>query len=55
MFHTGDVSVATGAADCPYYAKAELLADDLAQNLDDFNLHKIVVHPDKWQVCTATQ
>ncbi|XP_077993470.1 putative malate dehydrogenase 1B [Glandiceps talaboti] len=41
--------VIAGIADCPYYAKAELLADDLKTNLPDFKIHKIVKHPDDWQ------
>ncbi|XP_032866870.1 putative malate dehydrogenase 1B isoform X2 [Tyto alba] len=38
-----------GKADCPYYAKAELLADYLQGNLPDFRVHKITQHPDKWE------
>ncbi|XP_070535928.1 putative malate dehydrogenase 1B [Ptychodera flava] len=41
--------VIAGKADCPYYAKAELLADDLKTNLPDFKIHKIVKTPDEWQ------
>ncbi|XP_013405510.1 putative malate dehydrogenase 1B [Lingula anatina] len=41
--------VLAGAANCPYFARCELLADTLADNLEDFKLHKIVVQPDKWQ------
>ncbi|NXG58550.1 MDHC protein, partial [Hemiprocne comata] len=43
------VDVFTGKADCPYYAKAELLADYLQANLPDFRVHKITQHPDKWE------
>ncbi|NWR44278.1 MDHC3 dehydrogenase, partial [Regulus satrapa] len=39
----------TGKADCPHYAKAELLADYLQANLPDFRVHKITQHPDKWE------
>ncbi|PIK60209.1 putative malate dehydrogenase 1B-like [Apostichopus japonicus] len=32
----------TGSANCPYFARAELLADNLETNLPDFKVHKIV-------------
>uniref|UniRef100_A0A8D1F1C8 Putative malate dehydrogenase 1B n=1 Tax=Sus scrofa TaxID=9823 RepID=A0A8D1F1C8_PIG len=41
--------VLAGRADCPYYAKAELLADYLQKNLPDFRMHKITQHPDIWE------
>ncbi|XP_012781382.2 putative malate dehydrogenase 1B isoform X1 [Ochotona princeps] len=41
--------VIAGKADCPYYAKAELLADYLQKNLPDFHIYKIVQHPDIWE------
>ncbi|XP_061860836.1 putative malate dehydrogenase 1B isoform X2 [Colius striatus] len=41
--------VLAGKANCPYYAKAELLADYLQANLPDFRVHKITQHPDKWE------
>uniref|UniRef100_A0A8C2GXB4 Malate dehydrogenase 1B, NAD (soluble) n=1 Tax=Cyprinus carpio TaxID=7962 RepID=A0A8C2GXB4_CYPCA len=41
--------VLAGKADCPYYAKAELLADVLQRNLPDFHIHKICVHPSDWE------
>ncbi|CAN0135255.1 unnamed protein product [Bubo scandiacus] len=41
--------VLAGKANCPYYAKAELLADYLQVNLPDFRVHKITQHPDKWE------
>ncbi|XP_043096740.1 putative malate dehydrogenase 1B [Puntigrus tetrazona] len=41
--------VLAGKADCPYYAKAELLADLLQRNLPDFHIHKICVHPSDWE------
>ncbi|KAM9235845.1 putative malate dehydrogenase 1B [Leptosomus discolor] len=45
----GVITVFTGKANCPYYAKAELLADYLQANLPDFRVHKITQHPDKWE------
>ncbi|XP_030065599.1 putative malate dehydrogenase 1B [Microcaecilia unicolor] len=41
--------VLAGRADCPYYAKAEALADFLTKSLDDFKVHKITHHPDDWE------
>ncbi|XP_060224470.1 putative malate dehydrogenase 1B isoform X1 [Meriones unguiculatus] len=41
--------VIAGKADCPYYAKAEILADYLAKNLPDFQIFKITQHPDVWE------
>ncbi|XP_057601922.1 putative malate dehydrogenase 1B isoform X2 [Hippopotamus amphibius kiboko] len=41
--------VLAGRADCPYYAKAELVADYLQKNLPDFRIHKITQHPDVWE------
>ncbi|XP_025748491.1 putative malate dehydrogenase 1B isoform X1 [Callorhinus ursinus] len=41
--------VLAGRADCPYYAKAELLADYLQKNLPDFRVHKITQHPHVWE------
>ncbi|NXG18913.1 MDHC protein, partial [Grallaria varia] len=43
------VAVFTGKANCPYYAKAEHLADFLQANLPSFRVHKITQHPDKWE------
>ncbi|NXY29035.1 MDH dehydrogenase, partial [Pomatorhinus ruficollis] len=43
------VAMFTGKANCPYYAKAELLADYLQTNLPSFRVHKIIQHPDKWE------
>lgn len=40
--------VIAGRADCPYYAKSELLADKLATNLEAFSVHKVTVRPDEW-------
>ena len=42
--------VIAGKADCPYYAKAELLGDQLSRNLPDFKIHKIVKNPADWDV-----
>lgn len=39
-----------GKANCPYFAKAELLGDELALNLPGFKIHKIPVDPDHWDV-----
>ncbi|XP_077175370.1 putative malate dehydrogenase 1B isoform X1 [Paroedura picta] len=41
--------VLAGRADCPYYAKAELLADYLQKNLPNFRIYKITQHPDNWE------
>ncbi|KAM9454924.1 putative malate dehydrogenase 1B [Clarias gariepinus] len=41
--------VLAGKADCPYYAKAELLADLLQRILPDFRIHKICVLPEAWE------
>ncbi len=39
-----------GSADCPYFAKAEVLGDSLTYNLPNFKLHKIVIQPNEWDV-----
>ncbi|XP_008586646.1 PREDICTED: putative malate dehydrogenase 1B isoform X1 [Galeopterus variegatus] len=41
--------VIAGRANCPYYAKAELLADYLQKNLPDFRIHKITQRPEVWE------
>ncbi|XP_059183711.1 putative malate dehydrogenase 1B isoform X2 [Centropristis striata] len=41
--------VLAGKADCPYYAKAELLADKLQGSLPDFRIRKICLMPDEWE------
>ncbi|XP_056157069.1 putative malate dehydrogenase 1B [Lampris incognitus] len=41
--------VIAGKADCPYYAKAELLGDHLQGSLPDFRIKKISIHPDEWK------
>ena len=40
--------VIAGVAGCPDYAKVELLADDLATNLPNFSVHKIVKSQEEW-------
>ena len=40
--------VIAGEADCPLYAKVEVLADIMATNLPHFHLHKIVKLPSEW-------
>ncbi|XP_041835080.1 putative malate dehydrogenase 1B isoform X2 [Melanotaenia boesemani] len=41
--------VLAGKADCPYYAKAELLADALQRSLPNFKAHKISILPGEWE------
>ncbi|KAF6361796.1 malate dehydrogenase 1B [Rhinolophus ferrumequinum] len=41
--------VLAGRADCPFYAKAEVLADYLQKNLPDFQIFKITQHPHVWE------
>ncbi|XP_023066197.1 putative malate dehydrogenase 1B isoform X1 [Piliocolobus tephrosceles] len=41
--------VTAGRADCPHYAKTELLADYLQKNLPDFWIHKITQRPEVWE------
>jgi len=43
-------NVDAGCADCVHYAEVELLAEQLASNLGDFQLHKIVKLPHEWSV-----
>ncbi|XP_008299947.1 putative malate dehydrogenase 1B [Stegastes partitus] len=40
--------VLAGKADCPHYAKAELLADALQGCLPNFRVQKISILPDEW-------
>lgn len=42
--------VIAGKSNCPYFAKAELLGDQLSRNLSDFKIHKIVKEPSEWDV-----
>lgn len=37
-----------GSSSCPYFAKIELLADQLAGNLPNFKIHKIIKPEDQW-------
>ena len=37
--------VVAGRADCPSYARAEILADTLAARLPDFCVHKVSIYP----------
>jgi hypothetical protein len=39
-----------GKSNCPYFAKAELIGDQLARNLPDFRVHKIVKDSNEWDV-----
>ncbi|XP_037552673.1 putative malate dehydrogenase 1B [Nematolebias whitei] len=41
--------VLAGKADCPNYARAELLADELQRSLPDFRVHKIRILPEEWK------
>ncbi|XP_024281962.1 putative malate dehydrogenase 1B [Oncorhynchus tshawytscha] len=41
--------VLAGKANCPYFAKAELLADLLQRSLPKFSIHKLCMHPNEWQ------
>lgn len=40
--------VIAGKTDCPFYAKAEMLGDELQKTLRNFKLWKIPVSPEKW-------
>ncbi|KAG9332939.1 hypothetical protein JZ751_014034 [Albula glossodonta] len=42
--------VLAGRADCPHFAKAEILADFLQTNLPNFTIHKICQHPKDWKL-----
>ena len=41
--------VIAGKADCPFFAKAEMLGDELQSVLHNFKVHKIAVSPENWQ------
>uniref|UniRef100_A0A3Q1HCU8 Lactate/malate dehydrogenase C-terminal domain-containing protein n=1 Tax=Anabas testudineus TaxID=64144 RepID=A0A3Q1HCU8_ANATE len=41
--------VLAGRTDCPFYAKAELLADALQRSLPNFKTRKISILPDEWK------
>ena len=47
--------VIAGKADCPRYARAEQLADDLATNLPSFQVHKIIKSASEWPEWLKTQ
>lgn len=50
--------VVAGKSGCPFFARAELLADELELKLPNFNIHKIVLNPsewDKWVSTTCTE
>lgn len=40
--------VIAGRSDCPFFARTELLADELQLRLPEFAVHKIVVTPQEW-------
>ena len=40
--------VVAGKSGCPFYARAELLADELVLKLPNFNVHKIVLNSSEW-------
>lgn len=40
--------VIAGKADCPFFAKTEMLADELQKVLVNFHVHKIAVNPEDW-------
>ena len=40
--------VIAGKADCPFFAKAEMLADELQSVLQNFQVHKIAISPENW-------
>ncbi|XP_014673864.1 PREDICTED: putative malate dehydrogenase 1B [Priapulus caudatus] len=41
------------SADCPYFARIELLADELVAKLPNFNVHKVIIHPKDWELWLA--
>lgn len=50
--------VVAGKSGCPFFARAELLADELELKLPNFNIHKIILNPsewDKWVSATCTE
>ena len=49
--------VVAGISGCPFFARAELLADELELKLPNFNINKIVLNPTEWDewvssICT---
>jgi len=52
--------VIAGSSDCPYTAKLELLADQLSNNLPNFEVDKTILLPEEWEawlqnVCKENQ
>lgn len=43
-----------GCANCPHYARIELLADQLQENLPNFEVQKIVKLPEQWEVSSQS-
>jgi len=41
--------VIAGKSDCNFFARAELLADELQLRLPEFSVHKIILKPEEWQ------
>lgn len=41
--------VIAGKSDCPFYSRAELLADELVLKVPNFAVHKIVINPSDWE------
>jgi len=39
-----------GTSNCPYYARIEMLADQLSANLPNFHVRKIVKLQKEWEV-----
>ena len=39
-----------GTSNCPYYARIEVLADQLSANLPDFHVRKVVKLQEEWEV-----
>jgi len=50
LYQIGAVLCMTGAANCAHFAHVELVAEQLARNLSDFQVHKIVTPPSEWNV-----
>lgn len=40
--------VIAGKSDCPHFAKAELLGDELQARMPDLKIHKVVIAPEDW-------
>lgn len=50
IFASKYVFLFAGESECPFYALAELLGDQLATNLPDFKFYKIVKTSSEWKV-----